>query len=300
MRDALTNSRLFCFGLGFTGGAVARHFLRLGWRVAGTSRRPEEARALAAQGCEVLAFDRERPLPDPVAVLAGITHVLSTVPPDQHGDPVLDCHGGTLAGLDTLEWAGYLSTTGVYGDAAGSVVDEATPPRPQAERSMRRLAAEQAWQASGLPLHVFRLAGIYGPDRSVFDQVRAGRAKRIDRPGHLFSRIHVEDIVAVLEASMGRPDPGAVYNVCDDEPAPQAEVVAHACRLLGLAPPPLQDYDEVAPALSPMARSFWAESRRVSNAKIGRELGVRLRYPDYRAGLAAVLAAETEEGADER
>lgn len=289
--------RLFCFGIGFSGRALAERLARRGWRIAGTCRGEEKRRALEGAGIEAHLFDRGRPLSDPSRALAGATALLISVPPDAVGDPVLDHHAEDIAGA-APGWIGYLSTTGVYGDTGGALVDETAPLRPTSGRSRRRVAAEAGWLDFGgrhaLPVHVFRLAGIYGPGRSIFDQVRAGRARRITRPGHLFSRIHVEDIARVVEASMARPSPGAVYNVCDDEPAAQADVVACACRLLGLPPPPLIDFDEAAKEMSAMALSFWADNRRVDNARIKRELGVALAYPTYRAGLAAVLAAEEE------
>jgi nucleoside-diphosphate-sugar epimerase len=182
----------------------------------------------------------------------------------------------------------------VYGDRGGGWVDEATPPCPSGPRGRRRVAAERGWlelwRRCGVPVHVFRLAGIYGPGRSPFAALRAGMARPIDRPGHVFSRIHVEDLAGVLAASIAAPRPGAIYNVCDDEPAEPAAVIAHAAGLLGVAAPPPVPLEEAG--LSPMARSFWADNRRVSNALIKTELGIRLRYPDYRAGLAAILAQE--------
>ncbi len=286
--------RLFCFGLGFSAGVLADRLLREGWRVAGTTRSAAKAAALAARGIEAFLFDRGRPLAEASAVLAGTSHLLSSVPPDEAGDPVLDHHGGDIAALAGVAWLGYLSTTGVYGDHGGALVDEGTPLAPVSARARRRAAAEAAWlgllREHGLPVHVFRLAGIYGPGRSAFESLRAGTARRIDKPGQLFSRIHVEDIAAVLTASMARPDPGAVYNLCDDRPAASADVVAHAAALLGMPPPPLIPF--AAAELSPMAASFYGEARRVSNGRIKRELGVRLKYPDYESGLAAILAAE--------
>lgn len=285
--------RLFCFGLGYSARHLAAIVAAQGWRVAGTSRSAEKVAALAARGIEAWRFDRGHPLDDAAAALAGTTHLLVSAPPDEAGDPVLDMHEADIAALETVEWIGYLSTTGVYGDHKGDWVDESSELRPKSARSLRRAAAEDAWldvwHRYGLPVHVFRLAGIYGPGRSAIDQVKAGTAKRVDRPGQLFSRIHVDDIAATLRASIARPNPGAVYNVCDDEPVEAAEVVAHACRLLGVAPPPLVSLD--AAGLSPMARSFYADSRRVRNERIKRELGVVLSYPDYRCGLAACLKA---------
>jgi nucleoside-diphosphate-sugar epimerase len=277
---------LFCFGLGFSGVALAELLRAQGWRVSGTTRSPERARELTARGISAHAFGPEQAL-DPRA-FAAASHVLSAVPPDAAGDLVLARHGAALARLAPA-WAGYLSTTGVYGDRAGGWVDETAALAPAGARGRRRVAAEAGWRALGLPLHIFRLAGIYGPGRSALDAVRAGTARRIVKPGQTFSRIHVEDLAAVLAASIARPDPGAVYNVCDDEPAPPQDVIEHACRLLGRAPPPAIPFDQAD--LSPMARSFYGESKRVCNARIKRELGVRLRYPDYRAGLSALLAA---------
>lgn len=293
----VTGRRLFCFGLGYSARALADRLLRDGWRVAGTVRRPERAQALARAGIEPFLFERDKPLAEARAALAGTTHLLSSVPPDAGGDAVLDHHGAEIAATPGLAWLGYLSSTGVYGDREGGSVDEETKALPTSGRGKRRLAAEEAWQALALehrlPLHIFRLAGIYGPGRSAIDSLRAGTARRVDKPGQLFSRIHVEDIAAVLVASMGRPRPGAIYNLADDLPAASADVVAYAAELLGVAAPPLIALDEAV--LSPLAASFYGESRRVLNERIKRELGVELRYPDYRAGLAAILAAERGE-----
>ena len=218
------------------------------------------------------------------------------MPPDAGGDPVIDAHGIDIAAIGrSLTWSGYLSTTGVYGDRAGGWVDEAAALRPTGERGRRRGAAEtqwlDLWRRDGTPVHLFRLAAIYGPGRSALDQIRAGTAQRIDKPGQVFSRIHVEDIASVLETSMGRPHPGTAYNLCDDDPAPPATVIAFACTLLGVAPPPLVPFEQAD--LSPMARSFYRDNKRVANARIKQELGVRLRYPDYTTGLRALMASES-------
>jgi len=284
--------RLFCFGLGFSALALARRLAAAGWAVAGTTRQAAKAAELSAEGIAAFVFDRDHPLDG--AALAGTTHLLVSIAPDGEGDPVLERHAADLAALPGLAWIGYLSTTGVYGDWQGAEVDETSELRGAKGRNRRRIEAEAAWLAlqaeRGLPVHVFRLAGIYGPGRSALDAVRSGRAKRIDKPGQLFSRIHVEDIATTLEASMARPHPGRVYNVCDDEPAAAAEVTAHACRLLGTAPPPLIPLEQAD--MSPMALSFWEDNRLVSNRRLHEELGVTLAYPDYRAGLEAILAAE--------
>ncbi len=283
--------RLFCFGLGYSAQALARRLRARGWAVAGTTR--GETAALRAEGYEVFVFERARPLAELAAELAGTSHLLVSVPPDEAGDPVAELHGDDIAACRSLAWAGYLSTTGVYGDRAGGWVDEDSKLAPTSERARRRVAAERAWldlhQTAGLPLHVFRLAGIYGPGRSALDQVRAGTARRIHKPGQVFSRLHVEDIARVLEASIARPDPGRVYNLCDDAAAPPAEVIACACELLGVAPPPLLSFE--AAELSAMARSFYRDNKRVSNRRIKEELGVALAYPDYKIGLEAILEA---------
>lgn len=283
-------TRLFCFGLGYTALALAELLRGDGFAMAGTTRSPEKAAALRARGIEAHVLDPGRPLADLDAVLAGTSHLLATVPPDGAGDPVLELHGQDLRRHSGILWAGYLSTTGVYGDHAGGWVDEETPLAPVGERGARRVAAEAGWLATGLPLHVFRLPGIYGPGRSVFEPLRAGRAQAVVKPGQVFSRIHVLDLARALRASMARPDPGRVYNVCDDEACASVEVQDFACDLLGL--PRLPRVDFAAAAMTPMGRSFWAESKRVSNARIKRELGFELRYPTYREGLRAILAAE--------
>ncbi len=285
---------LLAFGLGFTARALARRWRARGIDVAGTVQN-----TVAAGEDDAIArtaFAAETPLRDVEYALIRATHVLISIPPGEAGVPagdvVLARLASQIAAAHHIVWLGYLSTTGVYGDRAGAWVDETSERRPGNPRSVRRAAAEDAWLAlwrdRGVPVHVFRLAGIYGAGRSAFDQLRAGTAKRIDKPGQVFSRIHVEDIARVLEASAARSRPGAIYNVADDAPAPAEQVVEHAAGLLGVAAPPLEPYDPQR--LSPMAREFYAESRRVRNDRIKQELGVTLSYPDYKAGLAAILA----------
>jgi len=289
-----SDNRLFCFGLGNSALALAGSLKAEGWRIAGTCRSAEKAAALTARGIETYRFDGEAPMAAVAAALAGATHLLISAPPDSNGDPVLRHHAADIAALSSLQWLGYLSTTGVYGDRRGGWVDETSPLEPTGERGMRRVAAETGWldlwRTQGLPVHLFRLAGIYGPDGNALATVRAGKAQRVDKPGQVFSRIHVEDIAQVLRASMARPDPGAAYNVCDDNPAAPEEVIRYACELLGVTPPPLVPFDS-AP-LSPMARSFYDDNKRVRNERIKRELGVVLKYPDYKAGLQAILRGE--------
>lgn len=286
----MTAPRLFCFGFGYSAGVLARRLAARGWRIAGTLRDPARIAALRDAGVEAYLFDGDRPLDDAAGALAGSTHLLSSVPPGDDGDPVIAAHGADIVACRSLRWVGYLSTTGVYGDRQGGWVDEDSELAPSGARGRRRVAAERAWLAlhreQGVPVHVFRLAGIYGPGRNALASLRRGTAKRIDKPGQVFSRIHVEDIAAVLEASIARPAPGRAYNVCDDDPAPPQAVIAYAAELLGLPPPPLVPFAEAE--LGPMARSFYRDNKRVANRRIKDELGVRLRYPDYRAGLKAL------------
>lgn len=284
------NRHLFCFGLGYSARRLADRLLADGWKVTGTCRSAEKCSELARAGIDAVIFDRDHPVADLAARLEDTTHLLSSVPPDGAGDPVIDCHRAEIdRAASHLAWIGYLSTTGVYGDRGGDWVDETSALQPSGERGRRRLHAEQAWASLTQPAHLFRLAGIYGPGSSALDAVREGRARRVVKPGQVFSRIHVDDIAATLAASMARPRPGAAYNVCDDDPAPPADVVTYACDLLGVPPPPSVDYADAE--LSPMARSFYDDNKRCRNDRIKNELGVRLAYPDFRRGLAAILAA---------
>lgn len=284
--------RLFCFGLGYTARALARLVAIEGGVVVGTSRDGDQ---------DTLPFSRNHPLNDPGRVLAESSHLLVSIAPGRHGDPVLAQHAQDIAAVKGLRWIGYLSTTGVYGDTGGRMADESSPLAPTSERGQWRVEAEAEWLAlvrtHGLPVHVFRLSGIYGPGRSVLDKVREGTARRVDKPDHLFSRIHVEDIARVLRASMERPRPGAIYNVCDDRPAPPADVVAHACSLLGLEPPPLLSFADAAREMSPMALEFWRDNRLVDNSLVKQELGIAWRYPDYESGLRAIVDEEESEAA---
>lgn len=279
-------SHLFCFGTGYVASRLAADLLSEGWTAAGTFRESTKRDTLAKSGIEPVLFDGSAPVPS--EQLENVTHILISIPPGEDGDPALVHHAGLLEECESLRWVGYLSATSVYGDSGGALVDEDAPLLATALRGRRRVEAERAWLDLNLPIHVFRLAGIYGPGRSALDQLTAGMARRIDAPGHLFSRIHVDDIVAVLRASMAKPKPGAIYNVCDDEPSESADVVAFAADLLGLDPPPLVVLEDAE--LSPMARSFYADRRLIDNRRIRNELGVVLQYPDYRAGLAAILA----------
>lgn len=277
---------LLSLGHGYSAQALARRLIPQGWRVIGTTRSPEKAALIRTEGAESLIW----PGTDLGPIMAGVTHLLTSIAPTEAGDPVLLNAAEILAKAPDLRWVGYLSTTGVYGDTGGGWVDETTPPAPATTRGKARLRAEKAWENTGLPVHIFRLAGIYGPGRGPFEKVLNGTARRIIKPGQVFSRIHVDDIAQVLEASINRPDPGRVYNLCDDDPAPPQDVLAHAAALLDMAPPPEVAFEDAD--LSPMAWSFYAESKRVRNDRIKQELGVNLIHPDYRSGLAAILAAE--------
>jgi nucleoside-diphosphate-sugar epimerase len=283
---------LLSFGHGYSARALAARLMPRGWRMIGTTRSEEKIAEIRAIGAEAVLWPPSHCGP----LLDQATHILISAGPAKGDDPILmHCAGALGARGDQFDWVGYLSTTAVYGDRGGDWVDETSACTPSTDRGKARLAAEDEWLElgldTGLPVHIFRLAGIYGPGRGPFSKVRDGSARRIIKPGQVFSRIHVEDIASVLEASIERPHPGAIYNVCDDEAAPPEDVIAHAARLLGLPLPPEEAYDKAE--MSPMARSFYAESKRVSNARIKQELGVTLAYPTYREGLAALLAQET-------
>jgi nucleoside-diphosphate-sugar epimerase len=281
--------RALILGHGYSAGFLTPLLRAEGWRVTGTTR-SDSARVAAAGATPLLWPGEEAALRREIAAADAI---LVSVGPERGVDPVLAAFATEIA-TARPRWLGYLSTTGVYGDQQGGWVDETTPCTPSTRRGRERLAAEQGWQAlaagRNLPLHVFRLAGIYGPGRGPFAKLRAGTARRIVKPGQIFSRIHAADIAQALLASIKTPRPGAVYNLCDDDPAPPEAVIGHAARLLGLPLPPAEDF--ATADMTPMARSFYAESKRVANDRIKRELGITLHYPDYRSGLDALARAE--------
>ncbi len=281
---------LLSFGHGYSAQALARLLLPLGWRVIGTTRSDQKAKQLEQDGITPVIW----PGADMRDHIAQASHILVSAGPDGSGDPVLaQCCDAIANRAKDLTWVGYLSTTGVYGDHQGRWVDEKTPLTPSTKRGTARMKAEAEWQSvSGLPLHIFRLAGIYGPGRGPFEKVRNGTARRIVKDGQVFSRIHVEDIAKVLMASIICPDPGAVYNLCDDDPAPPQDVIGYAAQLLNLPVPPEIAFEDAD--LTPMARSFYAESKRVRNDRIKDELSVRLSFPTYREGLQAMLADSTK------
>ncbi|SHH09818.1 Nucleoside-diphosphate-sugar epimerase [Cognatiyoonia sediminum] len=280
---------LLSFGHGYSAAALARILEPQVWRIIGTSRSEDKLSTFMEAGVE----PRLWPGADMTPALNAATHLLISPAPTEAGDPVLaQLRDEITKRADQFEWVGYLSTTGVYGDHYGGWVDENSPLTPATKRGQLRVMAEGEWGAiPNLPLHIFRLAGIYGPGRGPFSKVRNGTARRIIKEGQIFSRIHVEDIAQVLAASITQPNPGAAYNLCDDDPAPPQDVIGYAAELLGVPIPEAVNFEDAD--LSPMARSFYAESKKVRNDKIKNELGVTLKYPDYRTGLRALLAQET-------
>lgn len=275
---------LLIFGFGYSGRAIAKAAVQAGWQVSATTR----GNAAAEPGVVLLPFDQAQ------SFITTVTHVVSTVAPSALGDPVLTAYRAALQALPTL-WLGYLSTTGVYGDAGGAWVNEGTPPMPGFERTQRRVAVEREWATLGNPLAIFRLAGIYGPGRSMLDDLRANQARHVIKPDHLFGRIHRDDIAQLVLAAL-RQNATGVFNGADDEPATPACVVCEAARLLGVSPPPPVPFEQAKQRMSPMALSFWAENRRVSSVKTKEKLGFSWRYPTYREGLAAILAEEGANG----
>ena len=285
----MTNPKILYFGFGYCARVLASALSD--FRAVATYRSEDARQTIEKYSVEAIAFEEVAP------ALGDVTHILASAPPTPEGDPVLLKWGKFLSdAADRLAWVGYLSTTGVYGDRNGGWVDEGSMLKPTGDRSRRRVEAERAWLAlhrdRDVPVHVFRLPGIYGPGRNQIASVKAGTARRVIKKDQVFSRVHVEDIASVLAASMARPDPGAIYNVCDDEAAPPQDVVTYAAQLLGVEPPVAVPFDKAD--LTPMGRSFYADSKRVRNAKIKRELGVSLRYPTYREGLAALLKTEVD------
>ncbi|MBN9668806.1 SDR family oxidoreductase [Roseibium aggregatum] len=280
--------RLFVFGVGYSAKAIVEEVRgRFDW-IGGTTRSPEKAEALKAMGVEPFVFDGQNANGSIKEALRSATHVLLSIAPGEAGDPVLLLHGKDIAAARPV-WTGYLSTVGVYGDHDGAWVDEETPLRPVSKRSVQRVAAEKAWmdfsEARGLPVQIFRLSGIYGPGRNGLEKLRAGTARRLVKPGQVFNRIHVDDIAGAVAAAMDTPST-RIFNVTDDEPAPPQDVVAFGAGLLGIAPPPEIPFETAD--LTPMARSFYGENKRVSNRRLKDELGYAFRYPDYRVALKAL------------
>jgi nucleoside-diphosphate-sugar epimerase len=279
---------IFIFGLGYVGRPLGHLLASRGWHIRGTTRTPERLAAEVDAGWQVYRFADDVPLTDPEEALHGVDAVLSTITAIGGSDPVLDAHGDVLSGF--TGWSGYVSATSVYPDRPEGFCYEDTPTDPATKRGRARVIAEARWQEL-LGTELFRAAGIYGPGRSPFDSLRDGTARIIEHRGQLFNRIHVDDICRIIIAAMNRPRRGRIVNLADEKPAAQGDVVRHAAGLLGVAPPEPQSLDEAD--LSAMARSFYVSRRRVGSKVIGPELGVRLLYPDYESGLAAILEAET-------
>lgn len=285
-------TRLFCFGLGYSARVFAARMRDKGWRIFGTTRSTDKADMLRAQGFEMGIFDGGRPATGVLQALEQASHLLVSIAPGDTGDRVLARHRDDIARARRLQWIGYLSTVGVYGDHGGAWVDEDTALKPASARTALRADTERQWldfgQATGKAVHLFRLAGIYGPGRGPLEKLRQGKAKRIVKQDQIFNRIHVDDIARVLQASIARPRGGAIYNAADDEPAPPQDVVAYAAELLGVEAPREVAFEDAG--LSPMGRGFYGENKRVSNARIKDELGVELAYPTYREGMKALVA----------
>lgn len=277
-----TAIRLFVFGLGYSAGALAKAMVTNAAWVGGTVRSADK---VVGHGVEVIRWDGTAASTQVAHALATATHAVVSIPPGV-SDPVLAHWGEAIRTAQELQWIGYLSTVGVYGDYGGAWVSERTTPHPRSARAVQRLATEKAWAKLAaelnVPLAIFRLAGIYGPGRNALVNLAEGKAHRIVKPGQVFNRIHVEDIVATLTTTIVRVT-GGIFNVSDDEPAPPQDVVAYAASLMGIDPPAEIPFAEAD--LSPMARSFYGDNKRVANALIKRELGIRLRFPTYREGL---------------
>lgn len=289
--------RVFIFGAGYSGQAFARALGRDAEWIGGTTRSADRFPGLRAAGIEPFVFDGGALSPDIVAALSRVTHLVASAAPGQTGDPVLAVAADAiLARMPELRWIGYLSTVGVYGDHDGAWVDETAACRPVSSRSVQRLDAEQAWtQIAGrreIPLAILRLSGIYGPGRNAFANLAEGTARRIVKPGQVFNRIHVADIAGSL-VHLATRETGGIFNVTDDEPAPPQDVVAFAASAMGVAPPPEIPFDEAA--MSPMARSFYGENKRVSNAKL-KATGYVFAYPDYRTAFARMWAEDDWRG----
>ena len=283
--------RLVIVGFGYSARAIAQALGPLE-HLSVTARSVEKVAALQAEGFDAVRFDGKEVEPAFEQALLGATHLLMSAPPDEEGDPLINAAEDVLMQAPALGHVAYLSTVGVYGDHGGDWVDENSALRPVSLRSRLRVIAERAWMITAsnkkLNLGIFRLSGIYGPGRSALDNLKAGTARRIIKPGQVFNRIHVGDIGAAVAAGLKQPEKLQVFNLTDDEPAPPQDVVEYAARLMGLPVPPAIPFEE-AP-LSPMGRSFYGENKRVSNARIKAALGYTFRYPTYREGLDALYA----------
>ena len=284
MSANLKKNSLFCFGLGFTAQALAKRMRSNKWNISGTCRAKD--RDSSFKELSMFSFNGTHTTEEIRNALAKATHLLISIPPQPSGDVVLKFFSSQIAECKNLQWIGYISSTGVYGDTQGEWVDESSPLQPETELNVRRVEAEKSWLKM-TPVVVFRCAAIYGPGRNLLVSVKQERARRIEKPGLVFSRIHVEDLARTLEASIKNPQPGEIYNISDDKPSPPAETVEYACKLLNVKPPPLIPFESAE--LSKLAREFYQTCKRVGNKKIKEELGVKLQYPDYRSGLDAIF-----------
>jgi nucleoside-diphosphate-sugar epimerase len=290
------HKQLFCFGFGYVAQHLAKALKEADptWTIVATTTEKEKLAEIKAQGVKAYLFSDKMPFNDPIFTMRGTTHVLISIPPNHEGDIVFKSHARDILQNPNIEWIGYLSSTGVYGNRDGNWVTETSEVRPTSERGSKRAKAEIQWlkmrRIAGIPINIFRLAGIYGPGRSALDSVRAGHTRRINKPDHVFNRIHVDDIVQALIASTDQPKPGDIYNLADDDPAPSHELISYACKLLGKTPPPLLDFNDYD--MTPMATSFYRDNKRVSNKKIKEKLGITLKHPDYKSGLDAIFKAE--------
>lgn len=289
--------KLFCYGYGY----VAKHLVKAlqerdeGWDFTVTTTYLDKLKKIRETGVRAYLFSDKRHFNDPLFAMDGATHVLISIPPHDDGDVVFKAHARELLQIPTIEWIGYLSSTGVYGNRDGEWVDETSEIRPTSKRGSKRAKAETQWlklrRIAGIPINIFRLAGIYGVGRSAIDSARAGHSKRVHKEGHAFNRVHVDDITQVLIATMDKHITGDIYNISDDNPTGSDELIEYACKLLGQMPPPLLSYDNDLD-MSPMARSFYKDNKRVSNQKIKDKLGVTLKYPDYKSGLDNIFEKE--------
>jgi nucleoside-diphosphate-sugar epimerase len=289
MSENSKKNSLFCFGLGFSAQALAKRMHSHEWNISGTCRAMDKEDSL--KDFSVLPFDGIHATEEISNALSKATHLLISIPPQPSGDVVLQKFSSQIAECKNLRWIGYISSTGVYGDTQGGWVDESSPLQPLTELNLRRVKSENGWlnmvKENDCPVMVFRCAAIYGPGRNLLISVKQGRARRIEKTGLVFSRIHVEDLAQTLEASIKKPRPGEIYNVSDDEPSPPSEAVEYACKLLNITPPPLIPFESAD--LSEIARGFYLTCKRVDNKKIKEELGVKLKYPNNKSGLDAIL-----------
>tara|TARA_B100000686_G_scaffold79072_1_gene85274 strand:- start:1674 stop:2606 length:933 start_codon:yes stop_codon:yes gene_type:complete len=288
-QEGKTLSQLFCFGLGFSGRAFGQSLVKDGWKVSGTTRDPQNLIVLEDEGFKAYFFPGEECLIE--EEISSVTHLIITIPPQYSGDIVYRKYHETIERNRNLKWIGYLSSTGVYGNRDGDWVDEESELIPSNQRNRLRIEAENNWvqlgKKSGIGVHIFRAAGIYGEGRSIIETIRARRARRIEKKGHISNRIHLEDLVSVLKASIKKAGPSSLYNVCDDSSSSSKEAIEFACKLLKTDPPPLLQFEQAE--LSEIARSFYLDNKRIRNDKMKKELNIQLKYPDYQAGLVAIF-----------